>query len=126
METGAPLRKILPGATVIGLFMILPVLPAFAAAGPAYAPPNEGALLGALIKNGRIPRATPREQQLAMLQAYLGNKLGAKPDDDVLAAPRAGTPALSGRTSWGRAIAHTRGVTNDTILVILVEFSPDD
>ncbi len=120
------MRKVLPGAVIIGVFMALLTLPALAAAGPAYVPPNEAALMQALIKSGRIPRAASPADQEAMLNAYLRQELGSKPEDRVGAGRIASDVALRGRTSWGRAIALDPGVTTDNALVILVEFDTED
>jgi len=123
---GAPVKRILPGAALVGLLAIVFAPPALAAAAPAYMPPNDAAIMKALTARGEIPRAASRERRVAMLQAYLAEKLGSKPEDRVTTGRALGDIALRGRTPWGRAIALKPGVMTDNALVILVEFSPTD
>jgi len=91
-------RRFLPGAVLVGLLTIISALPALAAAAPAYMPPNDAALVKALIGRGEIPRAASRERRLAMLQAYLTEKLGSRPEDRVTTGRALGDIALRGRS----------------------------
>ena len=52
--------------------------------------------------------------------------MGASPEDRPATGRTFGRVVLNGRTPWGRAVALDPGVTTDKVLVILVEFSPDD
>jgi immune inhibitor A len=120
------MRSTLLGAAVTGLLTIMLTVPALAAAAPSYVPPNDAAIIQALMARGEIPRTASHERQLAVLHAYVQKQLGAKPEDRSSTNRSTGDIALRGRTPWGRAIALKPGVMTDNALVILVEFDPED
>jgi immune inhibitor A len=120
------MRRILLGTALICLFATMLALPALASAGVGRMPPNDVAILKALIARGRIPMTATSRQKADFLQSYLQRRLGSKPEDLSATGRNLGDLTLRGRTPWGRAIALKPGVMVDNALVILVEFNPSD
>ena len=89
-------------------------------------PPSDVLLVKALKARGTIPITATKAEQQRILQVYLRDKLGAKPEDRSLTNRAYDGLALRGRTPWGRAIALDPSVTVDNTLVLLVEFDPSD
>ena len=120
------MRKIVLGAALGALLILFLAVPALAAAGPAAVPPSDVLLVKALKARGIIPKTATKTMQAQILQAYIQDKLGAKPEDRSLSGRTYDGITLRGRTPWGRAIALDPSVTVDNMLVILVEFNPAD
>ena len=120
------MRRILPGVALGALLILMLAAPALAAAGPSPMPPSGVLLVRALKARGVIPRTATAAQQQSILETYLRDKLGSKPEDRPLTNRTYDGITLRGRTAWGRAVALDPSVTVDNALVILVQFDPND